>query len=767
MKRGIFVVLLILFAGIVNADYLNVNLTRNITALNQNFIGHVEFDIKEPISKESTIDFNVNGKKISKKIFDIISPSEYITTPISYIKKSNSISASSKEITYSGFASNLGVGIDLSSGGRTQEDIGEIKEFKFSIEGVSSSGSNPSAKIDIGNNNKYDYIYLGEKTGEEELDSSYLKDNSPDELRGLRGNNQDVFCQGINVKPSKEYDVLLKAQKINSGGIIKAAILDEPNYFECGTELGKVPCCTIDGTTEDLSCSGGKINREISQEGIYYACISIFEQETDLDKIYYKLGVDTDSSKVNGYYNTQESGVDYYIKLKRAIYNDKLNTVANINFNVEILNEYLSECNDCLLIPLNITSIYPGKLVLKNLLLTFEDLRSGVSTITSFVDTEYIPESMKFSKLVLIDLSKIKELNTPAEIGTYKISAEIGNLKSKDVQFITDKGPEVFIRLSNLNPSVGENVFLNATIKSEKQIINYTWVIGNVIKSGNGISYTFLKNGPIDIIFEAADKDGVIGRDSIKLNIGGSSNLNQVDLALQSINNIRNLINSGNSQFKDTISLLNITDSIGNLEKNILVLNKSIETILKSDKTEDKKNEEIAKINSQIQSYYEQVPTNIEVTVSTFPSEVYNIDDIPNKIASNSALKKGILIAQEKVVVNGEARLILITYINNQESFILIKKVIEKGEGDIYEVLPLGLTKKEILTDGYKLIQNDIIKFSDVNSFIYLAEGDFITALDTKTIIVPPGLEEISDNNNEGEIEKITFYLSSQQYLGN
>ena len=150
MKRGIFVVLLILFAGIVNADYLNVNLTRNITALNQNFIGHVEFDIKEPISKESTIDFNVNGKKISKKIFDIISPSEYITTPISYIKKSNSISASSKEITYSGFASNLGVGIDLSSGGRTQEDIGEIKEFKFSIEGVSSSGSNPSAKIDIG-----------------------------------------------------------------------------------------------------------------------------------------------------------------------------------------------------------------------------------------------------------------------------------------------------------------------------------------------------------------------------------------------------------------------------------------------------------------------------------------------------------------------------------------------------------------------------------------------------------------------------------------
>jgi len=748
MKRGVlWIIIIALLSNIVFADSLFLNITNNITAVGKNLEGYAEFELKNPVSKDTELLFDVDGEKFREKLIDFVENSKYEIMPATYKKKTNPNLAVLKNIDFNGLNSKINVGIDIGSG-RTVNDIQEVLQFVFKI---SSSSGEPSAKIDIGNDNSADYVFMGSDTGQQkDMDSSYLADNEPDEFREIRGQNYDTFCQEIKLEPSKKFDVLVKGNLIQSGGTLTAAILDEPSsYFECGTGEGQESCCTLTKASgsEYFSCSGNKIEKEATQEKNYYACISVFDGSTD--SFYYSIGVDKNNKKVQGYYGSQKTNFDYYIKAKMNIFNDKLNSAGEAHtFEPDTAYDYVHKdsCgNSCLLIPINITSKYAGAVTLSDLVLRFSESSGGVVVLDKFVDIDFIPESVKYKNKIRINLENFENLLAP-ESDDHKIFVELNNLKSQEIKFISAEGPDALIRVSNLNPGINEAVSFNgegSKAKDNKKIVKYSWNFEGVIKEGAIITYNFLTSGEKEAILTVTDDDGVAGKDRIKLNVGNTAKGDQASNAIELIKEARVLISAGDTQFRDTAALLNISEKLNDIEENILVLNKSIDSYLKNGKIQ-----EANKLSEQLNEYADTIISSMSVSVSTFPSGVLTLGEIPNSIASTDELKKNILSAQKEI--NGEARVVSIIYANGDgDNFVIIKKQ-SIGTGDLYEILPAGLTKKDILTEGYKLASNNIIKFSNTNNFVYLAEGDLASALETKTILVPLNLEveeqeEISD----------------------
>src|SRR3989344_2108965 len=183
MKRGVlWIIIIALLSNIVFADSLFLNITNNITAVGKNLEGYAEFELKNPVSKDTELLFDVDGEKFREKLIDFVENSKYEIMPATYKKKTNPNLAVLKNIDFNGLNSKINVGIDIGSG-RTVNDIQEVLQFVFKI---SSSSGEPSAKIDIGNDNSADYVFMGSDTGQQkDMDSSYLADNEPDEFREI------------------------------------------------------------------------------------------------------------------------------------------------------------------------------------------------------------------------------------------------------------------------------------------------------------------------------------------------------------------------------------------------------------------------------------------------------------------------------------------------------------------------------------------------------------------------------------------------------
>ena len=112
------------------------------------------------------------------------------------------------------------------------------------------------------------------------------------------------------------------------------------------------------------------------------------------------------------------------------------------------------------------------------------------------------------------------------------------------------------------------------------------------------------------------------------------------------------------------------------------------------------------------------------------------------------------------MAVKAEARSVIVeSRSGEKEEFVIIKKTVSGSTGDAYEILPSGLEKKEILTEGAELVAADgsIFKVSSKDEILYMAIGDAEKAIETKTIVVPSDLSsiEIKPFEDSGEVEKI------------
>src|SRR3989344_1573608 len=222
MKRGILLgvlLLVIINSGIVNADFLSINLSSNKVSQNQNFDGVLKFNFSSPVEVYKNITFNVDGVLYKKELIDVygfLNKNNFLPEEI----KKNGADTSELSITFDKAEKKVLAGIDLRSKG---------EQFLDSF---------PTLKLDIGNDGIIDYIYLGSPLNTyTAMDSSYLGDNNPDQWKGIRGNNRDRYCQKISLTPSNEFKVSGVIKKIFDGAMLNATIkpFDEtiPDIDDC------------------------------------------------------------------------------------------------------------------------------------------------------------------------------------------------------------------------------------------------------------------------------------------------------------------------------------------------------------------------------------------------------------------------------------------------------------------------------------------------------------------------------------------------------
>ena len=755
MKRGILLgvlLLVIINSGIVNADFLSINLSSNKVSQNQNFDGVLKFNFSSPVEVYKNITFNVDGVLYKKELIDVygfLNKNNFLPEEI----KKNGADTSELSITFNEAEKKVLAGIDLSS---TGGDINQISKFVLGFKGEQFLDSFPTLKLDIGNDGIIDYIYLGSPLNTyTAMDSSYLGDNNPDQWKGIRGNNRDRYCQKISLIPCNEFKVSGVIKKIFDGAMLNATIkpFDEtiPDIDDCSIDK----CCIMTQEGSSFSCN---IKYEINEIGDYSVCVSAFGPENqDEDKRYYELAADTGGIKGESFYNGGQSSVDHFITVSKRDFDATLKTQISKNFDEDgilAVTDYINrnDCSEKCIIPLAVSSESSGKIKINSLNLELED-SSGPSTLNKIIPIISLGKRANFSETFSVPLSFFNELAAPYNIGEgHKIYASINLdniLKSNEVNFEVIEGLPLSISLSSRKVSVGQAVYFTARIFQDYSgNIIYKWDFGDGKNStGKEVSHSFNLSRIYTVSLTALSSSGEVSKTSISIDVRNiSENINsRIDVLFSEIKSKRESFDSSSSQIKDTGALIGFSDKLIKLDSDLRALNASVNNILfNTNITSTEKEKRLIAPSNTLASLEGDLPLGISSDIISFPATITEISEIPSGIG-NDKNKEAILIAQSIMEVNGEARKISVSYVNasKNENFIVIKKTISNGIGTIYEILPNSLTKKEIIIPktGYEIISSSIIKFVGVDSFIYsVNENDIDEAVNTKTIIVPSDL---------------------------
>jgi len=767
VKKGIFILVLLILSNLVFANNIELNLTRKDVATSQQFDGFVFLNLTSPINSNANLNFKINNQDYYQSIKNFL-PQNLQILPGKYEKTSQQ-SSISKEFTFDSPGSKLEIAIDFSSAGSrlSSIDVSQIRNFSISVNGINIGDNYPTLAIDVGNDNTTDLTYKGQLTGKfEYANSSYFGSVTPTVWKGIR-KSRDVYCEKISLKPSSKYKIDSRIKKINDGAELYAVISEYPlEAIDCS----EMKCCKLILNQELANC---ELDKEINEEKDYFACISASSQEEDLDKEYYQIGAENDPAIVQGFYNAIPSQIlDYAILVQRALYETSVSSLTkDLEIDKTSLINYLSKsgCDDsCLLIPIKITSENPGKLQISNIKLLYIDLDSGPTSINSFFPIKQSFEMINTTgQEIKIPLNKFENLISPTYIrldNTISVSLESGiNLTSNTIKFNTVKGPSGFIGISNLRPGINEEITLTALgTKTElnRSIISLEWDLndGSLIKKGEQIKHSYIKEGQYNITLTIIDSANFYSTSKLSIFINSSSlGINKkIDLLLNKINEFESKIEQGNSQLKDTVNILGLSDKIISLKTNLTDINFALSSLLIGNKTDSEKSFITSNANENLDELLKQLPVNIIVSSSTFTPEKIDLEEISDEIVTDEESKQKVVKIQKEFNIKGESRNIIIKYENSEENYLYIKKIIPKGKGnEIYEILLSNANINKIFTSENNKISDNIIKFTDNEDIIYLLEGSDLKAIDTKTIIVPTNLDELNINIQKNPIVKL------------
>src|SRR3989344_1065184 len=748
LKGCIVIILLIILANSVTASFLKINLTRNKVSLGQNFDGYMKFNLTQPALQDSKFLFHVNEKTYEVKLENVLKNKEVQKLPPEY--KKEGASASTISIDFSKNDTKVNAALDLSAKGRNHEGVA-VSSLQFDITGEQLNGKLPSdVTIDLGNDKSKEYryqsnIFKGYKAG----DRSYLGDNSLDSSVFIRGG--DIFCQKATLTPSKKYQVKTQVASLVSGAQLGMSITEEilSGIPDCTIEK----CCTVStlsSTTKEASCT---IEKDVPDEANYSICAYALGEEYGTN--YFKLAVDTDETKINGYANGNEVSEDYFIYADYGEFDNTLSGTARVEINPDIVNSYIQggNCgNNCLLIPLSISSKTAGRIKLSNIALNYE--YDGVAReLNSLQKISSIPERLNYTKTVNVELSSLNNVVAPAEKRTdNELYAEIDTgeekLTSNRIRFDSLEGPKPYIRYGPATAKPGIAITFdasNTTTQRDREIEKYEWDFGDGGKAeGIEAKHTYVNASTYLVILKATDTEGLTGTDRIVIIVTEGTGIdNEINSTLQAISNLRAKIEKGSAQLKDSTEQIGINILLSSSETNITQIRNKKDTILENaNLTETQKNQQLGLLINNLAEIKESIPADIIVDVTTFNPKALSLNDIPSEVADDIDTRKAILKAQSGISVNGEARAINLLYPDGRiENKIFVKKTIS-GTGIVYEVLPFGTAVKEVITPSeYNFTSSNVLKLSGITSLSYIMEGVLFNALSTKTIIVPSTLK--------------------------
>jgi len=794
-KSMIFLLVGIIFSYFVFAD-ISLELNSNAFGPNQKLRGSVSLNFTEPLNKETLFIFDVNGIIYDNTTLEAINliKGPFLTMPATYESKGPNI----KRLTtyFSDKGSKIEAMLDLS-----ENNINHINQFRdivaleFDIIGETNDGGYPkNVKIDLGNDNLIEYTFKGALTGSYELvNNTYLADNDPDSYVAINGANSTTYCQKIKLTPSSKYKLGVFARKTTEDvWKLKGSITEEPRI-----NCDKNNCCEFYVGTS-FSENQCEINYDVSDANKdYFICVYVDQGENG--KAYYEIGTDTDPKYVYGYYNGGQVTRDYYISAYWAKFEERLMSSTHVSGIETSLESFVGKpgCTDsCLVVPINISSDSKGKVSLDNLKLQFETT-SGIITVISFMPVEYTPERYANVSVQKLSLDSFEEIFTPNEYGNnYLFNVQLGSEFSEIVKFNVSHVPNIVINIDKNYAYVNEPFnFMGYNSKAyeiNKTIKNYFWDFGdNTNATGVNVSHTFLQSGTFEISLLATDQDGLAGEGSLKLIVLGleatlgdeiNSSKIMVEERIKAIEKESITLDSAKAIgiYDNLINALNQIKSL-ELEYNSLNLNNCsnnkldvgetnidcggycdvcVNQTLNCTTNENCTSSQICQagictnglptgsvvlddLKVQLDQIMNSLPLGIKVDMLEFDGRVKSANDIPKAsvlgVAPVDNFELSVVIAQDNVQVNAESRLITIYYSEEEESYVLIKKEVI-GTGTVYEIIPFGVSVKEILTQGYTVISPTLYKFTTDNYMYTLSTTDINKGIETKTFVLPSDL---------------------------
>ncbi len=760
-KRGIILVMLFLFVSAAYSVNLHLSLENNKIGPGSVFDGFLKFNFTEALSLSEGIIFNSAGTLSSITLEEALNSAgalnniEILAEAYDSAEKSGSVSVLNNQIK---------AGFDLRGSAENPREPGDVVIDRASFRINADRGPVNNPRIFIGKDLVYQY--RGNERDWRGMERPHLRNLNTNGL-SIGISSVGVYCQNMNVSASGKYRIKtivkknpgttvgLNVSMIDIGGDIAYPICDDKN-----------PCKTI--SNADIGTSFGEeyavIEKNIPQTTEQYLCVFPAEQTEELGNLF-SIRVNEDGSG-NGLISGVESEWNFYIYGDYITYATVLGAgrTADVSLNPEFLNEYmlgLKGCaENCMIVPLNASFESGNGLTLSNLDLDY--MLHGTSSVEErqFHLITLLPESARYEGNVIVDLSSLENVKSPAALGeNYILSAALSGVSSNEINFSVVHAPSAFIRYGPFNPGINEEITFDGTSSrpaENRSILSYSWDFGDGnTKSMATATHFYLTPGNYRVKLRVTDSEGISGIDSLivivsNVSVSTSDLINETK---QAINLFLSNLEGSSQKVSDTADVLGLRAELTGFQAELDSLLSEYNRISLNATNVSTRSTPIRQRVSEISM---NVPLGIRVDSLTFNGGITGVNQLPTccEFTTENGRNK-MFFAQESITVNAEARLVTIEYPEREaESFILIKKDIIGSGAKIYELLPFGLQIRDVFTGGnFTSPTPNAYSFPFTSRLIYtVGSANLVQAIQARTAVLPADLESIEVLGEEADI---------------
>lgn len=422
--------------------------------------------------------------------------------------------SSSANMDFSQSSSYL-LGLKIDKGGCAKPSDASITTLTFGITGSSSNNIYAVPQIDVGNDKNMEWQFLESSDQFNPIGSNYNVLGTS-ESRGILPGAQ--YCEKIRFYPSSKYRISTNITTEGNVTFDLYAVSDASDI--AGT-------CTA--SIENQTCDISYLNKDFNE---FYVCASVAAaQPVDSINLYSGAG-----NNGLGFYKTDDNFVsansetpsdfpvdvsyalpknfDYTINMGNSDCSDVICTAAN---------EYLQNCTDSggyCMIPINISSIYPGKVSINNLKLVHTCLPAQITSFSS-VSRENAKINMNST---LLDISYLNA-TVPADYGSTPLTIMIGSNTLYSAQFKVAQVP-VITSISPLFVAAGAvtKFTVNAFSPKNNTLVSYQMDFGDGSSGESStssiISHKYSSTGNFTITVMVTDSEGLTGTNSFNIMAG-------------------------------------------------------------------------------------------------------------------------------------------------------------------------------------------------------------------------------------------------------
>ena len=761
-KRGIILVVLLLLVGTAYSVNMHLGLENNRVGPGSVFDGFLKFNFTEALSLSENIIFNSAGTLSSITLEEALSSAgvlddtEILAEVYDSAGKSGNVHVLNNQIR---------AGFDLRGSSENPRGPGAVivEEASFRIRANRGPINNP--RIFIGKDLVYQY--RGNEIGWRDLERPHLRDLNTNGL-SIGISHFGVYCQKMNVSASGKYQIktIVKKNSETAVGLNVSMIDVEERDITFPLCNERNPCKTI--SNEDIGTSFGEesavIEKNIPQTTEQYLCVFPAEPTDELGDLF-SIRVNEEGIG-NGIISGTLSEWNFYIYGKYRTYNHALNNggVVNVNINPESLNNYMlgiTGCEEnCMIIPLNVSFVSGNELTLNDLNLNY--LLHGTSNVEEreFSLITLLPESARYDGNVVLDLSSLENVKSPAAMGeNYKLNTALSGVLSNEVNFSVVPAPSSFIRYGPFNPGVNEEITFDGTSSrpvENRSILSYIWDFGDGnVKNTATATHFYITPGNYRVKLRVTDSEGISGIDSLIVIVSNVSVSTEdlINETKHAINLFLNNIEGSSQKVADTVDVLGLRTELAGfqteLDSLLLEYNRISANATNASTI-------LTPIRQRVSEILMNVPLGLRADSLTFNGGITGVNQLPTccEFTTENARNK-MFFAQESITVNAEARLVSIEYPEREaESFILIKKDIIGIGAKVYELLPFGLQIRDVFAGGnFTSPAPNVYSFPFTSRLIYtVGSANLVQAIQARTAVLPADLESVGAPEEEADV---------------